>query len=195
MDEEFQKTTDALKREEQSRQAEDGAIREKLEAGRGKGVGTVDVTPSACQGARGRLRIPFPTSRGVPTWNQGSSMGITVTPRHGEDLILQPIGHIHPRLLQPFRHRMDDRDQTLLCGHDGQPAQAALEGWKPGQCGPGASPHFPLPDTTQAKTAPGPGRSDGHWECRKNRRIRSPRAGIIGIRGGRSYADSRLDPC
>ena len=38
MDEEFQKATDALKREEQSRQAEDSAIREKLEATETGGV-------------------------------------------------------------------------------------------------------------------------------------------------------------
>jgi hypothetical protein len=41
MDEEFQKTTDALKREEQSRQAEDRAIREKLEA---TGTGGVHIS-------------------------------------------------------------------------------------------------------------------------------------------------------
>jgi hypothetical protein len=38
MDEEFQKTADALKREEQSRQAEDNVIREKLEATETGGV-------------------------------------------------------------------------------------------------------------------------------------------------------------
>jgi hypothetical protein len=41
MDEEFQKTADALKREEQSRQAEDRAIREKLEA---TGTGGVHIS-------------------------------------------------------------------------------------------------------------------------------------------------------
>lgn len=41
MDEEFQKTADALKREEQSRQAEDSTIREKLEA---TGTGGVHIS-------------------------------------------------------------------------------------------------------------------------------------------------------
>src|SRR6266446_2671256 len=41
MDEEFQKTADALRREEQSRQAEDRAIREKLEA---TGTGGVHIS-------------------------------------------------------------------------------------------------------------------------------------------------------
>jgi hypothetical protein len=41
MDEEFQKSTDALRREEQSRQAEDHAIRKKLEA---TGIGGVHIS-------------------------------------------------------------------------------------------------------------------------------------------------------